>query len=49
MVDQLLSLGADPAIRDAKVNATPADWAAHDGHAELAEFLRSRETASDRT
>lgn len=42
MVDRLLSLGADPTIRDSKVNATPADWAAHDGHAELAEYMRSR-------
>jgi ankyrin repeat protein len=39
-VDWLLQHGADPAIRDAKINNLPEDWAAHDGHTELAEYLK---------
>ena len=39
-VDWLLKRGADPAARDAKINHLPEDWAAHDGHAELAEYLK---------
>jgi ankyrin repeat protein len=41
MVDRLLRHGADPTVRDTKVNALPEDWAAHDGHQELSEYLRS--------
>jgi ankyrin repeat protein len=37
---RLLTLGADPAVRDRDYDATPADWAAHSGHAELADRLR---------
>jgi ankyrin repeat protein len=39
-VDWLLRHGADPSVRDAKINNLPEDWAAHDGHAELAEYLK---------
>jgi ankyrin repeat protein len=41
MVDHLLTRGADPSIRDTKVNGCPEGWAEHSGHAELAEYLRS--------
>jgi ankyrin repeat protein len=40
MVDHLLSKGADPAVQDTKIGKLPEDWAAHDGHAELSEYLR---------
>jgi ankyrin repeat protein len=40
MVDQLLGLGADPSVRDTKIGKRPEDWADHDGHHDLAEFLR---------
>ncbi|HEU5486375.1 MAG TPA: ankyrin repeat domain-containing protein, partial [Microlunatus sp.] len=36
----LLAQGADPALRDRDFGGTPADWAAHAGHSELAERLR---------
>ena len=36
----LLAHGADQTRRDRDFSATPADWAAHAGHAELAERLR---------
>jgi ankyrin repeat protein len=39
-VDWLLRHGADPTVRDAKINNLPEDWAAHDGHAELADHLK---------
>ena len=39
-VDQLLRHGADPAARDAKIDKLPEDWAEHDGHASLSEYLR---------
>jgi hypothetical protein len=35
----LLEHGADPAARDGKVDNTPAGWAKHGGHQELAEHL----------
>jgi ankyrin repeat protein len=41
-VDWLLVRGADPSIRDPKVNNMPEDWAAHDRHSELAAYLRER-------
>lgn len=41
-VDWLLARGADPSLHDPKVNAMPEDWAAHDGHNELAAYLRER-------
>jgi ankyrin repeat protein len=40
LVDQLLSHGADPSLPDTKIGKLPEDWAAHDGHADLAEHLR---------
>lgn len=41
-VDWLLQHGADPAVRDAKIGNLPEDWAAHDGHAALAAYLKQR-------
>jgi ankyrin repeat protein len=41
MVDRLLARGADPSIRDTKVNGFPEGWAEHGGHGELAEHLQS--------
>lgn len=41
MVDLLLAHGADPGIRDAKVNQTAAGWALFGGHAALAEHLEA--------
>lgn len=35
----LLELGADPTVRDARFDATPAQWAAHAGHGEVAALL----------
>ena len=43
MVDLLLSLGADPAIRDDEFNSTPSGWASHAHHEELAAYLATRE------
>ena len=40
MVDHLLRHGADPAVRDSKIGKLPEDWAEHDGHRDLAEYLR---------
>jgi hypothetical protein len=39
----LLEAGADPAIRDGRHDATPADWAAHGGTAEAQRLLRAAE------
>src|SRR5207247_5636065 len=39
-VETLLELGADPAIRDAIHRGTPASWAQHGCHPELAKRLR---------
>ncbi len=39
MVELLLELGADPAVPDSRFHGTPALWAEHFGHAELAELL----------
>lgn len=39
LADFLLARGADPSIRDPKVNNTPAGWASYGGHAELARHL----------
>jgi ankyrin repeat protein len=41
MVDHLLRRGADPSVRDTKIGKLAEDWAAHDGHAELSESIRS--------
>jgi ankyrin repeat protein len=43
LADLLLSLGADPAIRDDEFNATPSGWADHAHHEELAAYLASLE------
>jgi uncharacterized protein len=40
MVDLLLSRGADPAVRDTKIDKLAEDWAEHSGHGDLAEYLR---------
>lgn len=45
LVERMLQRGADPAIRDTQFNATPAGWAEHAGHAELAQYLREAEPA----
>ncbi|MEJ7597363.1 MAG: hypothetical protein WKG01_05590 [Kofleriaceae bacterium] len=37
---QLIARGADRALRDTEYDGTPADWAAHAGHVELAAMLR---------
>jgi len=41
MADWLLDLGADPSIRDPKVQNTPDGWANYAHHPELADYLRS--------
>jgi ankyrin repeat protein len=41
MVEKLLAHGADPAIRDTKIGTLPEDWAAHSGHKDLSEYLRT--------
>lgn len=40
MADFLLQHGADPSVRDTKVDGMPEDWAEHFGHTELAARLR---------
>ena len=40
MVEFLLERGADPTIKDTKVNSDVAGWAEHAGHTEIAELLR---------
>ena len=40
MVEFLLSHGADPNVKDTKVDSTPAGWAEHGGHPELLDLLR---------
>jgi hypothetical protein len=42
MVDLLLALGADPTVPDTEFGATPAGWADHNGHPDLAAHLRAR-------
>lgn len=41
MVELLLSLGADPTIRDRNHDGPPAAWAWHNGHVELARRLEA--------
>jgi ankyrin repeat protein len=41
MVELLLGLGADPGVTDCRFEATPAQWAEHFGHSELAARLRT--------
>ena len=42
LCDWLLARGADPGVRDRDFGGTPADWADHAGHTELAARLRTR-------
>jgi hypothetical protein len=39
MVDFLLEQGADPTIRDSKINGLPAGWADYGGHKALSNYL----------
>jgi ankyrin repeat protein len=39
MVEFLVSHGADPKVKDTKVDALPAGWAEHGGHPELKKYL----------
>ena len=41
MADWLLERGADPTIRDSKVQNTPDGWAAYANHSQLADYLTS--------
>lgn len=40
MIEFLLDHGADKAVKDTKVNSTPAGWAEHGGHTDLLDLLR---------
>jgi peptide-methionine (S)-S-oxide reductase len=40
--ERLVARGADRTIRDTQYDATPADWAEHAGHVELAAFLAAK-------
>ena len=42
MVSWLVERGADPTRRDRSFDATPAGWAAHAGHADLAVWLEAQ-------
>ena len=44
LVSLLLSLGADPALRDARFDGTPLDWARHLGKTAVAEVLSQTST-----
>ena len=44
LVDVLLELGANPSIRDRDFDSTPAGWARHAHHDELADHLAALET-----
>jgi ankyrin repeat protein len=46
LVDLLLELGADPSVRDRDFDATPAGWARHAHHDELADHLEALEAAA---
>ena len=39
LVERLIELGADRDLRDRRFDGTPADWARHLGHADLADRL----------
>ena len=45
LVRLLLERGANPNTRDLMWNGTPADWARHEGHAEVEAYLRGFEKA----
>lgn len=46
LVDLLLAYGARPDTQDVLWHGTPAGWAAHEGHKELAEYLLEKEKAA---
>ena len=43
VIELLLANGADPNLRDASYNSTPAGWAEHSGHEEAERYLAARE------
>ena len=45
LVEYLLADGADPRIKDKKVNSTAAGWADHTGFAEIKELLEKAESS----
>lgn len=45
--ERLLARGADRTLRDTQFEGTPADWARHAGHAELADLLRPAPIGGD--
>ncbi len=47
MVELLLQLGADPSIKDARFDATPAGWAEHFGRPELSALLGYKPSPGD--
>lgn len=46
LVDLLLEYGANPNTKDLLWHGTPADWARHEGHAEIEAYLRGLETGA---
>ena len=49
MVDFLLERGADPTIKDTKVNGLPAGWADYGGHKALSDYLAQIAKAKTQT
>ena len=49
LAQSLLSLGADPDIRDERFNSTPLGWAWHFGQEQLIELLEPFTTPEDET
>lgn len=45
LVDLLLEYGANPNTKDLLWNGTPADWARHEGRAQIETYLRGREAS----
>jgi hypothetical protein len=43
LVEYLLAHGADPRLKDKKLSSTPAGWAEHNGHPEIAALLERAE------
>jgi hypothetical protein len=46
MVEFLIEHGANPNVKDTKVNSSPAGWAEHGGHQELKEYLERTAAAA---
>jgi ankyrin repeat protein len=42
VIEALLDAGADPTLRDARYDSTPAGWAEHEGQSAALELLRAR-------